>query len=274
MLPGFLLALREGLEVALIVGLLLASLKKLGYADRVRTVWLGAGSAALLSLVVAVGLTVAGAELEGLSEALYEGVTLLLAAVVLTWMIFWMQRRGRSTSRELEAQVSRAIADERGHGLFLVAFVAVLREGVELALFMTAAAVASSTQLTWVGGLLGGALAATVGYALFASTTRLDVRRFFQMTGIILLIFAAGLVARGIHEFVEIGWLPALMDNVWNTASMLSDQSVLGQVAGSLLGYRSSPSLAEVISYIGYLAMVLFWLGWTSRARLRAPQRA
>jgi high-affinity iron transporter len=273
MLPGLLLALREGLEAALIIGLLLASLKKLGYADRARLVWLGAGSAALLSLAVAIGLTAAGAELEGLSEALYEGVTLLLAAAVLTWMIFWMQRQGRSTSRELEAQVNRAMAGERGRGLFLVAFVAVLREGVELALFMTAAAVASSAQSTWIGGLLGVTLAAAAGYALFASTARLDVQRFFQVTGIILLIFAAGLVARGVHEFVEIGWLPALIDPVWNTASTLNDRSALGQVAGSLLGYRSNPSLAEVISYMGYLAVVLFLLGWTSRVLARAAQR-
>src|SRR5512135_2304491 len=132
MLPGLLLALREGLEAALIIGLLLASLDKVGYGDRTRVVWLGAGSAVLLSLVVAAGLTIASAELEGLSEALYEGVTLLLAAVVLTWMIFWMQRQGRSASRELEDQVSRAIEGKRDRGLFLVAFVAVLREGIEL----------------------------------------------------------------------------------------------------------------------------------------------
>lgn len=273
MLPGLLLALREGLEAALIIGLLLASLEKLGYADRARAVWLGAGSAALLSLVVAVGLTTADAKLEGLSEALYEGVTLLLAAAVLTWMIFWMQRKGRSAGRELEAQVSRAIVDERGHGLFLVAFVAVLREGVELALFMAAAAVAGSAQLTWIGGLLGVALAAVAGYALFASTARLDVRRFFQVTGLILLVFAAGLVARGVHEFVEIGWLPALMNPVWNTASALNDRSALGQVAGSLLGYRSSPSLVEVISYMAYLTVVVVVLWWTSRMPSHVVQR-
>ena len=274
MLPGLLLALREGLEAALIIGLLLASLDKLGYGDRTRVVWLGAGSAVLLSLVVAAGLTIASAELEGLSEALYEGVTLLLAAVVLTWMIFWMQRQGRSASRELEDQVSRAIEGKRDRGLFLVAFVAELREGIELALFMTAAAVAGSPQWTWIGGLLGVALASAAGYALFASTARLDVRRFFQVTGLILLVFAAGLVARGVHEFVEIGWLPALMDHVWNTTSALNDQSALGQVAGSLLGYRSSPSLAEVISYMGYLGVVVILMWWTRRVPSPAAQRA
>ena len=274
MLPGLLLAFREGLEVALIIGLLLGSLKKLGYASRAHGVWLGAGSAALISVAVALGLTAVGAELEGLPEALYEGLALLLAAVVLTWMIFWMQRQGRSASKEMEAQVNRATAGGRGHGLLLVAFVAVLREGIELALFMTAAAATSSAQMAWVGGVFGLAAAAAAGYALFASTVRLNVRRFFQLTGVILLIFAAGLVARGVHEFVEIGWLPALIENVWNTTPALNDQSALGQMAGSLLGYRSSPSLAEVISYIGYLVMILLLLWRTAHAPSPAAQRA
>jgi high-affinity iron transporter len=139
---------------------------------------------------------------------------------------------------------------------------------------MTAASVASSAQLAWLGGLLGLALAAAAGYALFASTARLDVRRFFQVTGAFLLIFAAGLVVRGVHEFVEIGWLPALIDNVWNTASALSDQSALGQMAGALLGYRSSPSLAEVVSYVGYLAVVLILLWRMSGVPSHPAQRA
>jgi high-affinity iron transporter len=266
MLPGLVLALREGLEAALIVGILLGVLRKLERADRERSVWWGAAAAALLSVLVAVGLTAIGAELEGRAEALFEGLTLLLAAGVLTWMIFWMQRQGRSVRQGLEAQVRQAIAGEPGRGLFTVSFVAVSREGIELALFMTAAAVTSSARQTWMGGVLGLALAAALGWAVFASTVRLDVRRFFQVTGAILLVFAAGLVARSVHEFIELGWLPALVEHIWNTASILSDESALGQVATSLLGYRSSPALSEVIGYVIYLAVVLGLLWWTSRS--------
>jgi high-affinity iron transporter len=265
MLPGLLLSFREGLEAALIVGIVLGVLKKLGRNDRARAVWLGAAAATVLSVLAAVGLTAAGAELKGSAEVLFEGFTMVLAAGILTWMIFWMQRQGRFVRQGLESQVREAMSGEPNRGLFLVALVAVLREGIELALFLTAAALASSAQQTWIGGILGLALAVVIGYALFASTVKLDVRRFFQVTGAILLLFAAGLVARSVHEFVEMGWLPALMERVWNTAAVLNDQSVLGQVARSLLGYSNSPTLAEVIGYAAYLAVVLALLWRMSR---------
>ncbi len=264
MLAGVLLAFREGLEATLIVGILLGSLKKLKRADLAGGIWLGVGSAGIVSAVVTAGLAATGAELEGASEAAFEGLTVVLAACVLTWMIFWMGRQGRFAREGLEKQVRQVVSSRHNGGLFVVAFVAVLREGIELALFLTAAAVTSSARQTWMGGVLGLALAVAFGWAVFASTVRLNLRRFFQVTGVILLVFAAGLVARGIHEFVELGWLPALMNSVWNTASALSDQSVLGQVAESLLGYRSSPTLAEVIGYIIYLAVALGLLWRTS----------
>jgi len=266
MLPGLLIALREGLEMTLIVGILLGVLRKLGRTERAHSVWWGAAVAALVSVLVAVGLMTIGAELEGEAEQIFEGFTLLLAASVLTWMIFWMQRQGRAVQQGFEEQVRQAVSGEPGRGLFIVSFVAVLREGIELALFLTAAAVTSSAWQTWGGGVLGLVLAAALGWAVFASTVRLDVRRFFQVTGAILLLFAAGLIARSVHELVELRWLPALVEHVWNTSAILSDQSTLGQIAGSLLGYRNSPSLSEVIGYAGYLALVLLLLWRMSRA--------
>jgi len=270
MLPGFVLALREGLEASLIVGILLSILKKLDHREQARSVWLGTICAAVSSVLIALGLTEVGAELEGKAEALFEGVTLLIAAGTLTWMIFWMQKQGRSMRGELETRVRQAISDPR-RGLFTVAFVAVLREGIELALFLTAAA-ATTLQL-WIGGGLGLALAIVLGWALFASTVKLDVRRFFQVTGAILLVFAAGLVARSIHEFVELGWLPALVNNVWSTY-FLSEESALGQVTQSLLGYQSSPSLSEVIGYVGFLVIVSVLVWRVNRTPSHAPADA
>ncbi len=269
MLPGLVLALRDGLDGAVFVGILLGSLKRLGYAGRARPVWLGAAAAALASVLVALALTALGAELEGASEARFEGMTTLAAAAVLTWMIFWMQRQGRSVRQGLEIQVRRVVSGEADHGLFAVSFISVAREGIELALFLTAAAMATSAAQTWIGAGIGLALAAAFGWTVFASTVRLDVRRFFQVTGALLLIFAAGLVARSVHEFVEIGWLPALIQHVWNTTSTLNDRSALGQMAASLLGYRSNPSLAEVASYTGYLATILLLLWRTGQTPSR-----
>lgn len=269
MLPGLLLAFREGLEAALIVGIVLGILQKLQRPDRARIVWLSTLCAIVLSLLIALGLTALGAELEGTAEELFEGFTMLLAALVLTWMIFWMQRQGRTVRQGLEMQMRQAVSSNQTGELFWVPFVAVLREGIELALFLTAAVMASSAQQTWIGGLIGLVLAGAVAWGVFATTIRLNVRQFFQVTGAILVVFAAGLLARGVHEFVEVGWLPALVEHVWNTAVILDDRSTLGQVARSLLGYRSSPSLAELIAYVGYLATVLVLLWRTSRAPFR-----
>ena len=265
MLAALLITLREGLDAALIVGIVLGILQKLQRPDRARIVWLGTLSAIVLSLLIALGLTALGAELEGATEELFEGFTMLLAALVLTWMIFWMQRQGRTVRQGLEIQMRRAISSEQAGELFWVPFLAVLREGIELALFLTAAVMASSAQQTWIGGLIGLVLAVAVAWGIFATTVRLDVHQFFQVTGAILLVFAAGLLARSVHAFVEVGWLPALVGHVWNTAALLDDQSAPGQVARSLLGYRNSPSLAEVIAYVGYLAAVLVLLWRTSR---------
>lgn len=275
MLSGLLLALREGLEGTPIVGILLGVLRKPERTERVRFVWWGAVAAALLSALVAVSLTAIGAKLEGGAEEIFEGLTMLLAAGVLTWMIFWIQRQGRAVRQGLEEQVRQAVSGESGRGLFMVSFVAVLREGIELALFLTAAAMTSSAWPTWIGGVVGLSLAIALGWAIFASTVQLDVRRFFQVTGAILLVFAAGLIARGVHELVELGWLPALVEHVWNTSVILSEQSTLGQIAKSLLGYRNSPSLSEVIGYVGYLAIVLLLLWRTSRvpSRMMADTR-
>jgi high-affinity iron transporter len=104
-------------------------------------------------------------------------------------------------------------------------------------------------------------VAVTLGWAVFASTVRLDLGRFFRLTGAVLIVFAAGLIARSVHEFVELGWLPALVKHIWNTGAILDEQSALGQLARSLLGYRNSPTLAEVIGYVIYLAIVL-WMLW------------
>ena len=264
MLPGLLLALREGLEATLVVGILLGILRKLERPDRARSVWWGAASAALLSALIAIGLTTIGAEFEGEAETMFEGLAMALAAGVLTGVIFWMQRQGRSVRQGLEAQVRQAISGEPGRGLFMVSFVAVLREGIELALFLTAATVSGSAMQTWSGGVLGLVVAVALGWAVLASTVRLDLGRFFQLTGAVLLVFAAGLIARSVHEFVELGWLPALMGHIWNTGAIVDDQSVLGQIVKSLFGYRNSPSLAEVIGYVLYLGVVLLLLWRTS----------
>jgi high-affinity iron transporter len=256
MLASFLLALREGLEAALIIGIVLGALRKLQRNDLATTVWAGVGSAIFVSFAAGIGLYAIGVELDGQAEQIFEGLTMLLAAGVLTWMIFWMNRQSRSIKSDLEQGVNRTLLATDKRGLFWLAFLAVVREGIELALFLTAATFASSTVSTVVGALLGLGTAVLLGWILFATTVRLDLRRFFQITGILLILFAAGLVAHGVHELVEAGLLPALIDPVWGINTLIPETSFVGMILKTLFGYNANPTLMEMLAYFGYLIAV------------------
>lgn len=274
MFPSLMLAFREGLEAALILGIVLGVLRRVGRGQQVRMVWLGTGSAIVVSLVVGMGLYGLGISFEGQAEEIFEGVAMLLAAGVLTWMIFWMARQGQTIQAELEQDVRRAALVGGRWALFSVAFMAVLREGIELALFLTAASFAASAGVTLIGAILGLGLAIVAGWALFSTTVRLNVRTFFQVTGILLIVFAAGLVAHGIHEFNEAGWIPAVVEHVWNLNPVLDEDSGIGQILKALVGYNGNPSLTEVVAYVGYWIAVLLTLRIRNARSESAPVRA
>ncbi len=267
MLPTFLLSLREGLEAALIIGIVLGALTKIRRDDLSSAVWLGTLSAVIISILTAVILTSFGMSLEETAEQIFEGVTMLIAAGILTWMIFWMRKQARFLKSELEAGVNKAAASTGKRAMFWLAFVAVVREGVELALFITAAffagdqsQVTTNIIQTLAGTILGLGTAALLGWTLFATTVRLDLRRFFQVTGILLILFAAGLVAHGIHEFNEVGWIPAVIEPIWDVNIILDETSLAGQLLKTLFGYNGNPSLTEMIAYFAYLVVVsIFW---------------
>jgi len=256
MFPSFLLALREGLEAALIIGIVLGVLRKVNQTQLKSVVWMGAGSAVLVSLLGALVLNAMGASFEGAAEEVFEGITMFIAAGVLTWMIFWMQRQARTIQSDLEADVRRAAMDGGQKALFILSFVAVVREGIELALFLTAATMTTSAQQTLTGAILGLGTAALLGWSLFASTVRLDLRRFFQVTGVLLILFAAGLVAHGIHEFNEVGWIPAIVEHVWDVNHIVNEKSTFGFVLKSLFGYNGNPALTEILGYLMYFVAI------------------
>jgi high-affinity iron transporter len=271
MLAGFLLALREGIEAALVVGIVLGVLKKTNHMDRAPKVWLGAGLATVISLIAAIGLNVLGAEFEGPGEQAFEGITLLLAASVLTWMIFWMQRQGRQVQIGLEADVKGALS--RGHdwALFSIAFFAVVREGIELALFLTAvnfsapAAGVEAPILGWLGGLLGLIATAVIGWLMFDTTVKLNLRRFFQLTSMVLIVFAAGLIGHAIGEFNELGWFPSIVNPLYDFSHVLPESALVGQFLRALFGYSASPSLTETIGYVAYFVVVFGLMRWFRR---------
>ena len=272
MLPSYLLSLREGIEAALIIGILLGALRQMRRAELSSSVWVGVISASLLSVLASILLTVLGLSLEGRTEQIFEGITMLLAASVLTWMIFWMSRQSRNIKGELESGVHRAAFEGGKRGLFVLAFLAVLREGIELALFLAAAVFASDVQQTLIGTFLGLGIAILLGWSLFATTVRLDLRRFFRVTGFLLILFAAGLVAHGVHEFNEAGLLPAVIEHVWNVNPILDEASTLGSMFAALFGYNGDPSLTEVTAYLAYFITIFIGLRLSNQRAEEAVQ--
>ena len=274
MLAAALITLREGLEAALIVGIVLVYLKKIGRLDRQGAVWTGVGAAVLLSLALALVLQLLGAEFEGRAEQIFEGTTMLLAVIVLTYMIFWMRYQGRHLRQSLEHDVHAAVGSRQRWALVGLAFFAVFREGVETALFLSAAGFASGGRSTLLGGLIGLTVAVILGRLIFSASTRIPLRSFFDVTSLLLLLVAAGLMAHGVHEFEEAGLLPSLVAPVWDINPILPEKSLLGSFLTTLFGYNGNPSLLEVLSYVAYwvavLAGVRWWLGYKATGTVQS----
>jgi len=269
-LSALVIALREGIEMTLIAGIVLAYLTQLGARRAHRWVWLGIGAAAAVSVGFLGLLNVLNAEFTGATEQIFEGVTMLLAAGFLTWMIFWMLRQARYLKGELHRAVLETLAaGGAAWGIFLLVFFAVVREGVETALLLFAA----PGEGKLLGSVLGLAAAIAVGVLIYAFGRRIDLRTFFKVTGVLLVFFAAGLVTHGVHEFVEAGVIsggPVLFD----LTGTLPDSDGAGAMLRSLVGYSADPTLVEGIAYAGYfiLAVVLWRSGIIGR--IAAPRVA
>jgi high-affinity iron transporter len=256
-----LLTTREGLEASLIVGIVLAYLAKTDNRQHMRVVWAGVAAAVLVSVVTGALLFFTVGELEGRAEQIFEGVAMFSAVGVLTWMIFWMRRQAMGIKRDLESRVQGAVAAGSAVGLASVVFFAVLREGWETALFLFAISESSTPGVTAVGAVIGLVVAVTLGVLLYRGSRRLDLRQFFTVTGILLIVFAAGLLAHGIHEFQEAGLLPETVEHVWNTNALVGEDSTAGEFLTALVGYNGNPSLLEVVAWATYLvAALVFFL--------------
>jgi high-affinity iron transporter len=256
-LGAALLTTREGLEASLIVGIILAYLAKTDNRDRFRIIWAGAAAAILVSIVTGAALFFTLGELEGRSERIFEGFAMLSAVAVLTWMIFWMRKQARNVKGELEQKIAGAVAAGSAVGLAAVVFFAVLREGWETALFLFAISESSSPVSTSIGAAVGLAISVALGVGLYMGSRRLNLRQFFTVTGILLIVFAAGLLAHAVHEFQEAGILPTTIEHVWNTNGIVGEDSRPGQFLVTLFGYNGNPSLLEVLVWAGYLATAL-----------------
>jgi high-affinity iron transporter len=274
MLPSFLLSLREGLEAALIIGIVFGVLTKLNRSHLKPVVWQGVVLAVILSLGVGLLFNRLGMVFEGRFEEIFEGIAMLMAAGILTWMILWMQRQGFQIKLNLENETRLALQKGR-RAIFFLAFIAVFREGLELAIFLLATSLVSGGVSTVIGALAGLAAAVVIGWVLFTSTRRLSLQRFFQVSNILLIIFAAGLVGLGVHELNEAGWIPPIIEHVWDINHLLSDTSELGLVLKALVGYNGNPSLTEVLAYSAYfLILAVNYVRFQLRQRMPETAQA
>lgn len=254
MLATFVLFLREGLEASLIVSMLLAALRQLGQMEKARAVWIGVGLAVLASLLGGIALFVTIRDYVGSTfQTVFETITYLIAVVLLTTMTFWMQKHSRSMKREITAKASVA---GTGLALGLLAFSTVGREGLETAIFTLAFAFQASGLYLLLGAALGLLTAVVLCFFIYRLGYRLDFRVFFRVMGILLLIFAAGLLGDAIQNMQELGWITFATTPLWNTAHILSEESALGDLLHSFVGYAEAPTILQAIFYVAYLLVV------------------
>lgn len=255
MLYSLLVTFREGLEAALILGIVLSYLRRARPGASARPVWLGAGAAAGLSLGAAILLELLAVELPGRWQEAIEGFAMLLAVTVLTWMLAWMRRQSATIGRELRQRVDVALDAGSGFALGLLAFTAVGREGLETALFLFGGSGrADSAAAYWFGAFAGLAIAAAAGAAIYRGSAAIPIRAFFNVSAVALIILAAGMVPNALKELAEARLLFDLGPRLWDTYTLLPDNQGPGRLLAAILGYDASPFAGQVIAYIAYLA--------------------
>ncbi len=273
---AFLITLREGLEAALIVAIVMAYLRQTGRADQSGWAVLGALAGVAASLTAGAGIFIAIGGLEGKAEALTEGIIALVAVGVLTWMIFWMRRQAQTVGADLRGQVDRALARGAALGLASIVFVGVVREGLETALFMLAVVFDSGATRTAAGAFAGLALATALGYVLYRGGQRINLRLFFQVTGGLLIIVAAGLLSRGVHELQEAGALGSAFAPVWDVeGNPLVGHGHLAAFLKGLFGWSPDPSVEQLFVWVLYAATAswFFYVGHRTSRRATSGTR-
>jgi high-affinity iron transporter len=263
MIPTFVIFLREGIEASMIVAILLAYLDRIGQRQHFRDVFLGVAAALVLVLGGGVAAYLVIKQYEGSTvQTVFETITYLVAAGVLTYMTFWMQGHSRTLSADLERRSEAALNGRARFGLGALSFQAVGREGLETMVFTLAIVFASSGQAAThahgrnllFGAVLGLAVALGIAFAIFRLGRRLNLGLFFRVLGIVLMVFAAGLLADAVENMQQLGWLPFLDHTLWNTSGFLSESSSLGDVFHSLLGYADQPTVLQAIVWVTFVA--------------------
>jgi high-affinity iron transporter len=273
-LANYLIGLREGLEAALVVSILVAYLVKSGHRASLRWVWVGVGAAVLLSASVATVLQITSNELPDRAEEVFAGLTSVLAVCFVTWMVFWMRRAARSIKGELEGGLDKALG--LGVGAIIgVSFLAVAREGLETAVFVwSSVSNATSATVGFVGAITGLTTAAVLGYLLYRGAVRINLGSFFKVTGALLIVVAAGVLAYGVHDLQEAGVLPGEDNIAYDVSQVIDPSGVVGTILRGVFNFSPNPSWLQVVVWFGYLVPTMYlFLRPASAARPRAVSR-
>ncbi len=267
MLIAFLIMLREGIEAALIVGIVAGFLKQSGHSRLMPKVWLGVALAALMCLGIGYGIHSVTGEIPQKEQELVVGVIGLVAVAMLTYMILWMKKAARSMKQQLQDSVQTALNRGNGQGWALVgmAFLAVAREGLESVFFLLAVFQQSPTWSMPVGAVLGLLAAVVIGALIYQGGMRLNLAKFFRWTGAFLIVVAAGLVAGSLRALHEAGVWNHLQEVVFDSSKYLHEDSPLGVLLGGFFGYTDHPTQGEVLAWLLYLVPVMIWFLHGSR---------
>ena len=270
MLPTFVIGLREGLEASLIVGIIAAFLIQQGKRDALRPMWFGVGLAVALCGGAAIVLEAVGSSLPFKQREMLEGTLALIAVAGVTYMIVWMRRHARDLKRSLERHAETALLAGSTLALAGMAFFAVLREGLETAVFMLAAFQSSSNPAaTGVGAILGVMTAVVLGYALYRGGVRINLARFFRITGFVLVLVAAGLLSSAVHEFAEAGVVTVLQGSAFDLSWLVNPGTVQAALLTGMLGLQPVPTVAEVLVWLAYAVPMSAYVLWPQSRRMQ-----
>ncbi|SOD72686.1 high-affinity iron transporter [Jatrophihabitans sp. GAS493] len=263
MLPTFVIGLREGLEAALIVGIVAAFLRQRERRDLLRWVWIGVLAATLLCIAGGVALRVFSQNLPQRQQEGLETVIGLVAVAMVTYMVVWMRRNSRSLKGQLEGAAAEALAEGSGWALVVMAFLAVLREGFETSVFLLAAYNESDNGATaTTGAVLGIAVAVAIGYGIYRGGVKLNLSRFFRITGVMLVLVSAGLVVSALHTAHEAGWLNFGQHQVLDLSALVTPGTVQESLLTGMLGIQARPVFIELTGWLLYVIPVGIYVGW------------
>lgn len=268
MIPTFVIGLREGLEASLIVGIIAAFLIQRGERRALGPMWVGVGIAIGLCVAIAIVLEVVGGSLPLRQRETMEGILALVAVAGVTYMVVWMRRHSRELKRTLESGAEGALLRGSMWALVGIAFFAVIREGLETAIFMLAAFDSVTDPLAaGIGAVLGVAIALVLGYAIYRGGVRINLSRFFKVTGFVLVLVAGGLLATAVHEFAEAGVVTAMQQSVADLSWLVEPGTVHASLLTGMLGVQPVPTVAEVLIWLVYVVPMSAYVLWPQPPR-------